>query len=426
MPVLSLINQAVSGRLGRRAIVFLQYLYYMTLQRIHPSLSLEQPAASFAAAGAWPEGDRTDRIELHLRTDSDARGEFAIANEKRRAFATNIPNKMKTENCFVCDGPLMPVLQIVNAAKDNDFFERGWCPQCDHLQYSQMPSKDWFTQWYASHWDTDTPLEHKLGTRHPTARYLRRLAPFVGERKLKILDIGAGYGEKTVMFREAGHELHCTEATAARANYLRDNVTKHVYFGTLDDPAVRDQLKKNGPFDLLFTYHVIEHIYNPRQELQLLREISADDAIFYLAIPELYKEGVFQYLYTLEHIASFSRMSAETLLRQIGFEPVVAKDDPFQYYSDYCQYLIGRKSASVVGGPPISRVPLGRMPDFLRRSLLLDRFASKVDHSVTYRYQGRHPLTYQMSDQSAEKCRDVARHLPLRIYHHGLPLFWIY
>jgi 2-polyprenyl-3-methyl-5-hydroxy-6-metoxy-1,4-benzoquinol methylase len=423
----SLFDRLLSGRLLRRIKTLAQYLYYMALQRIHPALSLEHPAMTLSGVDGHSEADRSASIELHLESDANAQREFSIASERRRAFATNIPDKFRTGTCFICDGVLTPVLQIVNATNESDLFERAWCAQCDHLQYSVMPPKDWFAKWYAAHWDTDTTLEQKLDRRHPTARYCRRLAPFIGDRKLKILDLGAGYGEKTVLFRDAGHELHCTEATAARASYLRDHVTRNVYFGTLDDDPVREQVRKNGPYDLIFTYHVIEHIYNPRQELQLLREVAADGALFHLAIPELYKEGVFHHIYTLEHIASFSRNSAATLLRQIGFEPIVAKNDPFQYYSDYCQYLIGRKSdatgGALAGAPAPSEKKMAR---YLGDRLSLDRIASRPGARVTYRYQDRPPLTYRISAESKDKCRDVARHLPIRIYHRDLPLFWHY
>jgi 2-polyprenyl-3-methyl-5-hydroxy-6-metoxy-1,4-benzoquinol methylase len=420
------LRMVFSGRLLKRVKVFSQYFYYMTLQAISPALSLEHPKIRTVNGGRGkPPTDRTASIELYLETDTRTRKQFEPPNIATRALATNIPNKFRTTQCFVCDGPLTPVIQIVNAEDTSDYLERSWCRSCDHLQYSMLPPKSWFNNWYSSHWDTETPLSQKLDIRHPTYRYCQRLAPYIGDRKLKILDIGAGYGEKTTLFQKAGHELHCTEASSARANYLRSSVTKNVYFGTLDNPEVQQALRRNGPFDLIFTYHVVEHIYNPRAELQFLREIAAPDAIFYLAIPELYKEGVFQHLYSLEHIASFSRTSAKTLLQQTGFKPIVAKNDLFQTYSNCCQYLIGRRDNSEFA-PPMADGDDGRMVKFLTARLSFDRIIGLSGSTVTYSCHGREDMTYLVSADSKHKCQDIAQHLPLRIYHTGLPLFWIY
>lgn len=414
-----------SGRFLARIKVFSQYLYYLALEKINPDLSLQRPKfAREKCNGAAEASDRTDSIELHLCADEGAKKEFGQNDVRRRKMVTHISDKFKTTSCFVCDALLTPVVQVIDADVPDDYVEVSWCSACDHLQYSVMPSRDWITRWYGSEWDTSGSLAQKLESRAITYRAYRRLLPYLGDRKLKVLDVGAGYGEKIFPFKEAGHEVHCTEATPRRADYLRQHVTDHVYFGTLDDPAVQQAVRKNGPFDLIFSYHVIEHIYNPRAELQILREISADDAIFYLAIPELYKEGILNNIYALEHIESFSRISAKTLLAQIGFRTVAAKDDLFQYYSNYCQYLIGRKSKVPVVVE--KNADPGKIARYLNEALKLARISTLDGACFSYRYYPHAKLTYSVSEASKSKCRDVANHLPIRIYHRNLPLFWMY
>jgi len=46
--------------------------------------------------------------------------------------------------------------------------------------------------------------------------------------------------------------------------------------------------------------------------------------------------------------------------------------------------------------------------------------------AFSYRYHNHAALTYSTSAESRAKCGEPARHLPLRLYHHGLPLFWMY
>lgn len=413
-----------SGRILKRAKIAAQYFYYLTMESLNPALSLERPKFAPVSRDLSAVQDRSDSIEIHLVSDEQARREFSQPDERRREAVTQIDDKFHTNTCFICDSALTPVIQILNADDEKDFIEISWCSSCDHLQYSHMPQKSWITDWYTANWDTGGTISDKLETRHKTFRYFYRLQPYLEKRKLKVLDIGAGYGEKIQAFQEAGHEVHCTEATTRRADYLRQHVTPNVHLGTLDDPAVRDALRRSGPFDVIFTYHVVEHIYNARDELQILRDIAAPNAVFHLAIPELYKEGIFNNIYSLEHVSSFSRRSAKTLMAQIGFNTIKDQDDLFQYFSNYCQYLVGRKAAGAPEEIP-KNCDMAKFSRYLSAALQLNKLATMKGSAFSYRYHNHAPLTYTISEDSKAKCLNPSAHLPLRIYHHGLPLFWM-
>ena len=421
-----LLQTLSTGRLLKRARLFSEYLYYHGIQAVSPRFSLERPRfRTEESVTSRATRDRTSSIEFHLISDDDARKEFDQPDGARRAQVTHVQDKFRTNKCFNCDAPLTPIVQVIDAADAEDFIEISWCETCDYLQYSVMPAKAWISSWYASNWDSGGTIADKLEDRRTTYRYFHRLAPYIGSRKLKILDIGAGYGEKTRPFAEAGHEVHCTEATTRRANYLREKVTKNVYFGTLDDPSVREALRQNGPFDLIFTYHVIEPIYGARAELQILHEIASDNALFYLAIPELYKEGILNNIYALEHISSFSRTAAKMLMKQCGFQTIYDRDDIFQYYSNYCQYLIGRKMPKGESISFSANNDPSKMARYLNEALSLKRISAMTASGFSLHYNAHAKLTYAISDESKIKCRNPSDHLPIRIYHHDLPLFWM-
>ncbi len=419
-----LLKLIFGGRVFQRVKVFSRYLYYYALEAISPKLSIERPGIVAAPDRGSAPADQSNSIELHLESDDNARAEFLPFDPAAAKLATRVADKFRTTTCANCDSRLTPVIQVVNADDPGDFIETAWCANCDHLQYSVMPSKAWINQWYGTRWDLAVPLETKLETRNATYRYVRRLSPYLPKRKLKVLDVGAGYGEKTRKFTEFGHSLYCTELTGARAEYLKKNVTENVFFGTLDDPKVQAELRKHAPFDVIFAYHVVEHVYNPRSELQFLREISSPDAIFYLAIPELYKEGIFQGIYSLAHISSFSRLSARMLMKQIGFKTLAARDDPFQYYSNYCQYLVGRKAGAGENQPVGTNKDTGKFARFLAEALRFDRLSKLKGSTFSFSYFGRKTLTYRISEESKAKCLNPADHLPVKFYHRGLPLFW--
>ena len=369
--------------------------------------------------------DCSNSVEFFLFKDYNPTNEFEQPTEAKAKLVSNVQNKFRTETCFVCSSKLAPIVQVINYDDPADYIEYSWCQHCDHSQYSVMPSKDWITNWYLTNWDTSWTLEQNLQARKPTYRCYNRLRKYIGNRKLKVLDVGAGYGEKILPFRENGHEVYCTEATPRRAEYLRQNVTQNVFLGTFDDPGVQEQLMRHGPYDLIFSYHVVEHIYNPRQELQLLRDIASKDAMFYLAIPEFYKEGILNNIYAMEHVESFSRSSGKHLLKELGFETLCAKDDLFQYYSDYCQYFVGKKAEN----PNSIQVDTGfgkeKLVGYLREVFRLGQIQQMLGNAFTYTYFKHAPLMYLVSDDTKRKCLELENHLPIRIYHKNLPLFWM-
>lgn len=411
-------------RLKNRVLGYPPYAYYFFLEKLNRKWSIERTRFEVCDVNGVVK-DCSNSVELFLFRDHNRINEFEQSTEERSKLVSNIPDKLRTETCFVCGSRLIPIVQVINYDDHRDYIEYSWCQHCDHSQYSVLPSKEWITNWYLTNWDTSRTLDQNLELRKPTYRYYNRLKKYIGARKLKVLDIGAGYGEKILPFKEHGHEVYCTEATPRRADYLRRNVTPNVFLGAFDDPGVQAQLIRQGPYDLIFSYHVIEHIYNPTMELQLLKQIASKDAIFYLAIPEFYKEGILNNIYSMEHIESFSRNSGKYLLKQLGFETICAEDDLFQYYSNYCQYFVGRKTEN----PDSIRVETGfnrqKLIDYLREVFHLDQIQGMSGNAFNCTYFKHAPLTYLVSDDTKRKCQQLESHLPIRIYHKGLPLFWM-
>jgi 2-polyprenyl-3-methyl-5-hydroxy-6-metoxy-1,4-benzoquinol methylase len=414
------------GRLMRRIEISSKYLYHHLIDRFFPALSLERPRVEQCNNVDQENiSDITSSIEFYLVDNEQSHKVFCQPDEDRQSKVMNIENKFKTKSCFICSNDLEPVVEVINRKQWTDKIQISWCPKCDYLQYSEFPSKDWFKNWYGNIWDAGGSIDEKLVGRPISDRAYRRIKSYLPRRQLKILDIGAGYGEKTKPFVMAGHEVHCTEATSRRAEFLRQHVTPHVYYGALDDLSVKKQLIKNGPFDLVFSYHVIEHIYDAPHELQLINEITSANALFYLAIPELYKEGIMNNIYAMEHISSFSRVAAKKLLEKCGFEAIVDRDDLFQYYNNYCQYLIGRKSSKLVTQAKGQINQSNKMHEFLESALQLSQISSLSGNCFRYKTSSLGDLTYLVSNETKEKCKNPEIHFPIKIYHNALPLFWI-
>lgn len=368
-------------------------------------------------AGKIPKAG--DALELHLQSTPESSAEFDIVKKKLGRMEHPAWRSEDNCDCLICGASVQPVIEIAGQA-DAGALRLGWCSACDYLQYSSRPPKEWFADWYKNSFDPAGNLQRNLEVRPFTWRYYKRLLPFIGNRKIKVLDFGAGYGEKTMAFRREGHELFCIEPSQSRADYLESQGCT-VVCGALGDPRVEEFMQTHGPFDLVFTYHVIEHVAGGIDLFEQLVSHVQPGGLFYLAIPELYKEGLLNNIFTLEHLNSFSRTAAKRFLNRLGFELAKDSDDPFQYYTNYCQYLIGRK----VGAQPVpweaENGDSERFPRYLAEQLRLNEF-SPNGGSVSLRVDGHQKLDYAYAGGAAEPGQDAPR--MVRFVHGDSPLFW--
>lgn len=359
--------------------------------------------------------------ELALSHDAMAKNEFGVVVSKLARMENPAWVTETRTDCYICGQAVQPMVEVADTLSEKPARQMvlSWCPACDHVQYSQRPTADWFRDWYMHSFDQKESLEENLATRPFTWRYYNRLAPFLAGKTRKILDLGAGYAEKTRAFKERGHQLFCVEPSEARADYLR-SIGCEVVAGVLGEAAVSQFLEQHGPFDLVFTYHVAEHVAGDLSLYEPLVQQIAEDGLFYIAVPELYKEGAMNHVYMLEHLHSFSRTSGCRFLNRLGFEVVRAESDPFQYISNYCQYFLGRKKPGVELGAANS--DLLKYPRYLQDQFALSELAGGTGN-VTYQTFGHKPLTYRYRCANGMQWSPSSGQPLLRIGHGEMPLF---
>lgn len=403
--------------------LFSNYLYRHLLEWLSERNSLFRPRLLLLEKDARVDAPLPlAGCELVLCADAQAEQELGLVVRKMGRMDKPEWLVEARTGCYICDGALQPMVEVADALNNEP--ERrlvlSWCPACDHVQYSLRPSVDWFKDWYMHSFDQKESLEENLSTRPFTWRYYHRLAPFLTKKSSKILDLGAGYAEKTRAFEARGHQLFCVEPSEARADYLR-SIGCTVVNGVLGESAVTEFLNQHGPFDLVFTYHVVEHVAGDLSIYDPLVEQIAEGGLFYIAVPDLYKEGAMNQIYMLEHQHSFSRTSGCRFLNRLGFEVVRAESDPFQYISNYCQYFLGRKKSGVELGP--ANTDLHKYPRYLQEQFQLSKLAG-TSGTVTYQTFAHHPQTYRYRCAGSESWTPASGQALLRIAHGQMPLFW--
>ena len=146
---------------------------------------------------------------------------------------------------------------------------------------------------------------------------LTELSPKVGG---KILDFGCGSGAllRSVSNLRSDLKLFGYDLDDRQIENLRDISG----FQQLICGDFKTELK----FDLIFMSHTLEHLTNPRESLQQLRELLSHDGYLTIAVPDCMRDPF--KLLIADHCSHFTSKTLRVLLLGTGFEVVYLDSRP--------------------------------------------------------------------------------------------------
>jgi predicted TPR repeat methyltransferase len=142
-----------------------------------------------------------------------------------------------------------------------------------------------------------------------------------------VLDLGCSSGLLASRVRDLGH--HVTAADVVEIPEVRHRVDRFVRADL--DEGLPDELVALGPFDVILTADVLEHLREPRRLLEQLGPVLADGSVLIASVPNFghwYARirtalGLFDYdqrgVLDRGHVRFFTRRSFRRLLRDTGF-----------------------------------------------------------------------------------------------------------
>ena len=134
-----------------------------------------------------------------------------------------------------------------------------------------------------------------------------------------ILEIGSNHGAFACNFLKS--KITCIEPCLDVAEELRKKNFK-VYAEYFDKKLVKNFIKKNMKFDLIFSANTITHIDNINNVFKNINKILTDDGVFILEEPsflECFKKNAFDQFYN-EHIYVLSTISLTNILKNLGLK----------------------------------------------------------------------------------------------------------
>lgn len=213
--------------------------------------------------------------------------------------------------CFLCNSGHLKTL--------DRYAQQGLlqCKSCDFVFCSGIPTTEELIRHYNTYprHDSISPITIK--------RYKELISSFSSFRKTgNWIDVGCGNGHLLSVAAECQWNTYGTEFTDDAVEICRKkNIRMHQ--GVLDPSNYPP-----GSFDVVTFIEVLEHINNPREELQKFHQLLRPGGVLYMTTPNfnslsrrMLKEkwNIIEYP---EHLAYYTPKTIDQLLRAEGFQKV--------------------------------------------------------------------------------------------------------
>jgi len=135
----------------------------------------------------------------------------------------------------------------------------------------------------------------------------------------KILDVGCGIGLFLIEAKKRGWEVHGTEFTDKAIDICRSQGI-NMQQGKLDPSWY-----KEGMFDIVTSFEVIEHINNPIEEIKNIHAILRQGGLFYFTTPNFnaveryFLKADYNVIVYPEHLSYYTKRTINHLLTNNGF-----------------------------------------------------------------------------------------------------------
>jgi len=301
-------------------------------------VGLEVVAALHALDDVWTHGEPIG-LRLVARKDDAAASELdpAAALEaviEALPVATGDPTPAPTPECPACAGRHVQILEQWRLSKRRT--RAAACQECGLLFVHPQPSQEVLDAYYAqpdgykawkgnrpagevTAWTTHDPAvkaRRKVGTPVLFTAFDRFFPATTAVESARVLDFGCGPGTWLDRFQDHGWDTYglepCTDTAFVRHKRL------------LTIPPVPQ-------FDLVFLYHVLEHLPRPLDVLRELAQALQPGGYCFISVPRLdtlpvHHEAEYC-LHPRHHLVAFTEACLRGLLARAGLEVVASFHD---------------------------------------------------------------------------------------------------
>lgn len=175
--------------------------------------------------------------------------------------------------------PLRLTAHDRNRRVSNERFRYWECGRCGVIFIAPVPGD--IGRFYPSDYYTlPASREELVRLSRPHEEYkIDLLRPLAATGRL--VEVGPGIGGFAALAQDAGYTVEAIEMDARASAFLRETVGIAVH--ETDLPAAA--LRREGPFDVIAMWHVIEHLPDPFDALRAVSEALAPGGVALIAAP---------------------------------------------------------------------------------------------------------------------------------------------
>lgn len=236
---------------------------------------------------------------------------------------------MIVDYCPICSGSLCRQLYTVD--KGNLLL----CSECNVVFYAPRPTLQELEEYYNSpQYRKDYQTSCMAGPEFAETRYkqfdffLNKYCPFLDSKstQLRLLDVGCGTGDFLHSAAQHGWQVEGVEISNIAAYQASELLGKDcIHVGTINTAAL-----PANTYDVVTSYHVIEHLLDPISMLQHIYEVLRPGGIIFLETPNINSLGAkirgkkWSQIIPPEHINYFNPSSVKSALERAGFSNIRA------------------------------------------------------------------------------------------------------
>ncbi|MBI4974182.1 class I SAM-dependent methyltransferase [Candidatus Roizmanbacteria bacterium] len=213
--------------------------------------------------------------------------------------------------------PLCPLCNTNSKLKNTrDIYHYYLCSKCKTLFLHPKPSKKQLDDYYKKTFQYTAGCTNEQPIRERARTILKKLVKFNPEG-LTILDIGSGYGYFLDEARKKGLKVTGIEPNRVLASDSINQLIESLHNVTFEQFFRNNKKRK---YDFITLIHVIEHVPNPREVLQMTCKLLAPGGILYIETPNLdshlyrAEKDNYTFLTPPDHLWIFSRDSLRKIL----------------------------------------------------------------------------------------------------------------
>jgi 2-polyprenyl-3-methyl-5-hydroxy-6-metoxy-1,4-benzoquinol methylase len=190
------------------------------------------------------------------------------------------------------------------------------CAECATVYYANPPDEKYIKQYYAASWNRKS----ENGILKDSSQVLPRLkmAKFMTDAgfdnlDLRIFDFGCGKGGLLLGLKEAGfRDLYGSELAPIRAAKANTYFPGRIFCGS------HEELTTDKKFDVIYSNHVLEHTYSPREVIGRLLSKLNEDGILVFFVPDSRFELVVNQTLFLPHLLSMTHRAFQIVGQDLG------------------------------------------------------------------------------------------------------------